>query len=233
MCAVKSSVRPSPWASTISPDGDALIISPRPPSPSCERRNVGRIVYHCSAYGAKKSPFGTLTIPPRPPSPSCERRDVMFETISISCIHISCASDTYRERCDYAGFILYSHNGQTKWTLNDRRCQSGYLVIQDTASPAVQQQQAREGIVHGKVYKNVFGEDVADDTVGEGFAVRKDGDFAWNSRTFNTRTSAYHDNDRAMSPVVRKCVQKVLSEWIEAGRSERGLGCRNFLIKDL
>ena len=55
--------------------------------------------------------------------------------------------------------------------LNGWRCKTGYIVVRDTDSPGVKRHEGKaEGIVHGPIYKDMFGEDVGN-TVGEAFAV--------------------------------------------------------------
>ena len=83
-----------------------------------------------------------------------------YPDIPVTTLHLSCASDVYEGPSNnYAGFVLYAHNGQTTWTLNGRKCRTGYIVVQDTSSPGVRRCSPHsEGVVHGAVYKNVFGE---------------------------------------------------------------------------
>ena len=152
-------------------------------------------------------------------------------TFKLTVVHLSCASDPYQNGNDYAGFILYSHDGKTDWYLNGRHCKTGYLIIQNTSKQEVQRYRGTgDGVVHGAVYKNVFGEDIGN-TVGEAFAY-VDGTFKWRSHAFNTRyPSSYHDGDKEMAEITKKCVSKVLEEW----RACEGYlpTCRNYEIKDL
>ena len=154
--------------------------------------------------------------------------------IPVTTLHLSCASDVYDGTSkNYAGFVLYSHNGQTSWTLNGKKCKSGYIVIQDTDSSNVQRYRAAgsPGVVHGAVYRNVFGEDIGKSTVGEGFAVM-DGEMKWNSYTFNApRDSVYHDHCKDISQVARDNIEKVLQEWKDAGMKSHSLPTeRNFTV---
>ena len=86
-----------------------------------------------------------------------------YPDIPVTTLHLSCASDVYEGPSNrYAGFVLYAHNRQTVWTLNGRKCRTGYVVVQDTDSPGVQRCISNsEGVVHGAVYKNVFGEQLS------------------------------------------------------------------------
>ena len=102
-----------------------------------------------------------------------------YPEIRVGTVHLSCHSSVYRgpDR-NYAGFILYTHDDKSEWTLNGWRCKTGYIVVKDTASPDVKRQEGKaEGIVHGAVYKEMFGEDVGN-TVGEAFSVKK-GELIW------------------------------------------------------
>jgi hypothetical protein len=151
----------------------------------------------------------------------------------LTVIHLSCASDAYQQGNDYAGFILYSHDidGKTDWYLNGKHCKTGYLVIQNTAKQEVQRYKGiADGLVHGPVYMNVFGEDIGN-TVGEAFSYIDD-TFKWRPHALNTRyPSSYHDQDKEMAEVTKKCVSKILEEW----KACEGYlpTCRNYEVKDL
>lgn len=138
--------------------------------------------------------------------------------IPVTTLHLSCSSDVYGGPSkNYAGFVLYSHDGQTSWTLNGRKCKSGYIVIQDTDSSGVRKYLgASPGVVHGAVYKNVFGEDIGARTVGEGFAVMG-GVIKWNSYTFNAHKDFYHDSRKGISQVAQENIERVLQVWMDAG----------------
>ena len=159
-----------------------------------------------------------------------------YPDIPVTTLHLSCASDVYIEGAgkNYAGFVLYAHKGQTSWTLNGRQCRTGYIVVQDTGSRAVQRYIGKtEGIVHGAVYKNVFGEDIDKDTVGEAFSVMS-GEFEWKSGTFNRRTSYYHDGSFEISSIAKECIFKVMLVWMKVGSNKHYLPCtRNFYVEDL
>ena len=65
-------------------------------------------------------------------------------SFTVSTLHISCESDTYRgsER-KYGGIIIYSRNGETDWrTANGTHCKSGYVVIIQTDTKAFKDLQA-------------------------------------------------------------------------------------------
>ena len=55
-------------------------------------------------------------------------------SFTVSTLHISCKSDTYRgSEQKFGGVIIYSRNGQTDWrTANNTHCKSGYVVIMQT-----------------------------------------------------------------------------------------------------
>ena len=157
--------------------------------------------------------------------------DLRFETIRLSCESHPC---TGREK-NYGGFILYGWQNEQgdvldDWRLNNKHCKSAYLVVQWTASPDVQRckRQGAPGQVHGAIYWNVFG--IGSDVyraVGEGFALMN-GVYKWNSITFNKNKDAYHDNQRVISPLAKKCVQNILDDW----QSTSQLG-KTYYVKDL
>ena len=158
----------------------------------------------------------------------------LSKTIGVETIHISCKSDTFEgKNHNYAGVIIYQYNGETDWrTANRTHCKSGYLVIQDTDSEDVQQWRGKaDGVVHGPVYRNAFGEVNTSEVIGEGFAIQ-DGLFKVNSGVFNNPSgSEYHDESKQMSEISIYCIEKVVESWKKAG--PRSLGCRNFPAKDL
>ena len=184
----------------ISPSGDAVFIKPVVP---------------------ERDP----SLVPRLPDPALNL------DIELKVIHLSCASDAYQKGNNYAGFILYSHEGKTDWYLNERHCKTGYLVIQNTAKQEVQRYVGvADGVVHGAVYMNVFGENIGN-TVGEAFSYL-DGTFKWRSHSFNTRyPSSYHNQDKEMAEITKKCISKILEEW-KACEGCLPI-CRNYKVKDL
>lgn len=154
-------------------------------------------------------------------------------TFTFESVHLSCASDVYKgKEHSYAGFLLYAQDGKTDWRMNGRHCKSGYIVIQDTSRPDVKRQPSKVGIVHGKVYMNVFGQDPTKETTGEGFSVQ-DGKIVWNSYSFNAATDGYHDGSKVASPLIQRYVKHVVEAWMMAGETGQGLGCRNFPVRDL
>ena len=158
----------------------------------------------------------------------------LYPDIPVTTLHLSCASDVYDGTSrSYAGVILYAHNGQTEWTLNGKRCKTGYIVVQDPDTPAVKRYRGTsEGVVHGAVYKNVFGEDIGD-TVGEGFSIMN-GEFKWRSWTFNARTKHYHDGSKQISAVAKDCIFKILLVWMKIGKQQHCLPCtRNYNVEDI
>ena len=176
-------------------------------------------------------------------SPSSERNKIEIrsrshdesKTIHVETIHISCKSDTFcGNGYNYAGVIIYQYDGLSDWrTANGTHCKTGYLVIQDTDSKKVKQWKGKtDGVVHGAVYRNAFGE--AADTskvVAEGFSIMR-GSFKINSGVFNNPAgSEYHDYERQMSEISECSVKKVVESWKSAG--PRTLGCRNFSVQDL
>ena len=143
--------------------------------------------------------------------------DITFNTICLSS-----ESHAFSEKeSRYAGFILYAwtdDNGVVKdvWQLNGKHCKSAYFVIQGTDSPEVKQYRGSDkapGQVHGAVYWNVFGEDEdVKKAVGEGFSF-VDGEYKWNSTTFNANSDAYHDGIRKISHLAEKCVTRIVKDW--------------------
>ena len=154
--------------------------------------------------------------------------------IHVETLHLSCKSDVYVPGHNYGGIVLYSHNGQTDWRLNGIHCKTGYIVILDTDSEKVKRSKATsQGVVHRAVYKCIFGEDPAPDTIGEGFAYL-DGEYRWSSWTFNGADTVYHDGRKRISEQAESCVGKVLTIWQQEGSVCKSLPiCQNYSVLSL
>jgi hypothetical protein len=155
--------------------------------------------------------------------------------VNLETIHISCKSDIYLGRYyNYGGVIIYQYDDMSEWrTVNNTRCKTGYIVIQDTDSENVKKWIGKEpGAVHGAVYRNAFGESVNEaEVVGEGFAIRN-GKFEMCSSVFNNpKGSSFHDHRRRMHELSEHCVRKVVEYWKTAGPCR--IRERNFEIKHL
>ncbi|CAB4035795.1 Hypothetical predicted protein [Paramuricea clavata] len=160
-------------------------------------------------------------------------RSWLKQTVIIETMHISCKSDTYKKRHNYGGVIIYQYDGKSEWrTANNTRCKSGYIAIQDTDSENVKKWIGKEpGQVHGAVYRNVFGESKTESVVGEGFAIQN-GEIKFNSSVFNSpENSVFHDGQKWMNEWSKRCVRKIVKEWMTAGSS--GVKGRNFDVKQL
>eukprot|EP00955_Chlamydomonas_euryale_P106471 365707-Chlamydomonas_euryale.AAC.3 len=78
-------------------------------------------------------------------------------------VQVSLASDSYDNDCNYAGIIIYSHGGKFKWydektCIRGRRNRAFYVLIENTDDwDSNDLQAAGKGMVHDKVYKDVFG----------------------------------------------------------------------------
>ena len=178
-----------------------------------------------AGYGGYDSSQMQMLFSTRPFDPS--------KTIGVETIHISCKSDTFKgKNHNYAGVMIYHCNGKSDWkTANRTHCKSGYLVIQDTDSEDVKKWRGKtDGVVHGAVYRNAFGEDKTSKVIGEGFAIQG-GLFKVNSGAFNKPGDEYHDSRKQMSEISIYCIEKVVESWKKAG--PKRLECRNFPVKDL
>ncbi|XP_078383532.1 uncharacterized protein LOC144666051 [Oculina patagonica] len=158
-------------------------------------------------------------------------------SFTVTTIHISCQSDTYRNGQPwYGGIIIYARNGQTNWrTANGTHCKSGYLVIMRTDTSEFEELRKKwnePGIVHGTIYRKAFGESCNDVTVvGEGFGIM-DGKFTIQSGAFNpAHGDNYHDSSSLMHEDSARYVEKLVDIWKLAGPSfpER----QNYSVKEL
>ena len=159
---------------------------------------------------------------------------ISYPDIQVEKFVLSNKSDVYIPEHNYGGIILYSHKGKTDWRLNGIHCKTGYIVILDTDSERVKSMIATSpGIVHGAVYKCIFGEDPAPDTIGEGFAFLN-GEYRWNSWSFNGKPSAYHDGQKRISKLTESFVGKVLNIWKQEGVTSKSLPtCQNYSVASL
>ena len=144
-------------------------------------------------------------------------------SFTVTTIHISCQSDTYRgSDCKYGGIIIYARNAQTDWyTTNGTHCKSGYLVIKRTDTSEFEELEKKwqePGIVHGTIYRKAFGESCNDVTVvGEGFGIMN-GTFTIKSGAFNpAHGDNYHDSSDLMNKDSARYVEAVLNIWKSAG----------------
>ena len=143
--------------------------------------------------------------------------------IQVTTLNLSWNSDVYTPGHNYAGLILYSHNGETTWRLNGVPCKTGYIVMRDPTSRRVSTHLTKcSNQAHTAVYKSLFGEEVSEYTIAEGFAVIK-GEFNWKCGVINARDSPYHTGTGSMSESSKCRVAKVLCQWMEAGLQEKSL----------
>ena len=166
-----------------------------------------------------------------------------YPDLTFSSIRLSCESDPYKEGEDYGGFILYGWERSTstkvvsQWTLNGKRCQSAYMVIQNTNSQKVQymKHMGAPGKIHGAIYWNVFGRNENPDKAeGEGFAVRmmknNHVENCWHSMVFNGHKDAYHEGKKEISVLGRVLVRNIIADWEKSGT--RAIG-KTYYVKDL
>ena len=83
------------------------------------------------------------------------RRNPDRSTVKIESIHISCSSDFYNERKDFAGFLVYSYKEQQNFRLNGHHCRTDYTLIKERG--AIEAAKSTQVIVHGNLFKWVFG----------------------------------------------------------------------------
>ena len=158
-----------------------------------------------------------------------------YQDLRFKTIRLSCESHAYSSGAkNYAGFILYGWTDaygkvQEDWTLNGKHCKDAYLVVQDSDSYDVKRYMGEApGVVHGAVYWNVFGKGAeANRAVGEGFSWQN-GVYGWNSGVFNANSDAYHDGRREISLLAKKCVKKIMADWMQ--HSTRG---KTYFVKEL
>ena len=158
-------------------------------------------------------------------------------SFTVTTIHISCQSDTYRGNdYKYGGIIIYARNAQTDWyTANGTHCKSGYLVIKRTDTSEFEELKKKwhePGIVHGTIYRKAFGESCNDVTVvGEGFGIMN-GTFEIKSGAFNlAHGDNYHDSSDLMNKDSARYVEAVVNIWKSA--EPNFPRCQNYSVREL
>ena len=160
------------------------------------------------------------------------------ENVPVRKMYISRSrSHKYQTGRRYGGVIIYQYNGKSDWrTANNTHCRTGCIVIQDTDSEGVKRSMSTEdGVVHGAVYLNAFGESKKEaEVVGEGFAIW-DGEFKICSGVFNNSQDTFHNESREMAELSQRCVRKIVEYWKAAGPDLASWSRtdRTFEVKDL
>ena len=75
------------------------------------------------------------------------------EPIKVTSFHVSCRSDPCKGDEDMTGVILYQRKGETKWTLNNIRCRSGYIYVRNDKNLKCQQSKS----MYFECYKSLVG----------------------------------------------------------------------------
>lgn len=160
---------------------------------------------------------GTYTVVPK------NLNHLLLPDIPVTTLYLSWNSDVYKPGNAYAGLILYSHNGETVWRLNGVPCKTGYIVIRDPNSRRVAAHLAKcNDQSHIAVYKSLFGEDISESTIAEGFTVIK-GESNWSASVIDSRDSPYHSGTKSMSESSKCRIAEVVSKWMKAGLQEQSL----------
>ena len=150
-----------------------------------------------------------------------------IKTLKCSSFHFSCACDIFCKEFNYAGAVFWgTEKGESNWTLNNRKCRSGYIIIKKVSS--LTSYPSKEGLIHGSLFKSVFGSEPSQANpklIGSGFAF-KNGAWVFNSYTFNTGTS-FHDNSKTCNEE-KIIINNAVDAWVRGN-------CRkqNFSVREL
>ena len=158
-------------------------------------------------------------------------REYDFEK-EVNTIHLSCASDCYHGvKLDYAGIIIYSHNGHKEWyTASGKKCKSGYLVIQNMNSTEVLRYLDEDVGIHAAVYRNVFGQDIDTIVHGNAFLIRGE-KIEWEQGFDHPQLGMHPGKQMMISDSAKECVVKVVKTWMGDGHHWRSN--QNYAVKDL
>ena len=148
-------------------------------------------------------------------------------------IKISNFCDTYDPKKNYAGIILYHHNGRFRWrntkgVAKGYNCQSFYVHIQctDNWTPDAFSR-AGQGFVHDKMYQDMFGQSYKEKmTCCGGFAILK-GVVKYSSTWLNNQSSDAtaslqwkSDGNKQMSTGEKKIVKFAIDTWKQRGANK-------------
>ncbi len=148
--------------------------------------------------------------------------------------HVSCRS--YRPKVLFdkeqlGGVVLYSYKGKFDWYLSGIHCKAGYIILKKSKDvDHIKAEGDRAGIIHGKVYKSVFGIDIDHHVVGGGFAyTKKNGKWVWKFKSFSLCTlvhkaSRYYSNDEEMSIHEKIAVMATIEKWVKTGQQNNNIG---------
>lgn len=154
-------------------------------------------------------------------------------SIEIKCYHVSCQSvrpKGMNSGKDIGGIVLYMKDGKTDWHSNGVHCRSGYVILKYTDE--LPKESAPDGsMVHGRVYKSVFGEWPSPSVVRSGFA-RQAGQWKFNSVSCNQNNKKYTDGRREMNDMEQKHVMEAVRGWIEKRRQNNDLKESVYLLAD-
>ena len=141
-------------------------------------------------------------------------------------MHVSCSSYKPKKWLgneNLGGVVLYMYKGKTDWHLNDRHCQSGYIILKRIEDLKQIRNGGKEpGQIHGAVYKSVFNETLnVNEVLGGGFSY-KDKEWKFNSWTLNAPSYGkdhYHDGKKKMNDKEVMLIQTTLKHWMKTGNS--------------
>ena len=110
------------------------------------------------------------------------------------------------------GFVIYRYNGQTRWTLNGRYCETGYTFVVN--GDTIKDIDTTLGTWDAKAWKYLFGNNLGDESnwevVGSGFSI-KDGEYTCIPGTFNK--DDFYDKNRPVSLYEKNAIKCTLDNW--------------------
>ena len=145
--------------------------------------------------------------------------------LKVASFHISCASNIYETGKDYIGLILFQFDGNTKWVINNRKCQSGYVIFLDTEMLlGLSESTEIKEKIHSLGYQLLFGEGTMDKIVGEGFSIYQ-GEHKWNHDVFK--------KSMPLTNEVRQILVDISNDWKKAGKELNILPKkRNYFVQE-
>jgi len=131
----------------------------------------------------------------------------------VHSFRVSCESDHYDPRKEYAGLVVWNVPEGTRWA--GRNIKPGYFYIKESGTLP----KSDQGVVHGSLVLSLTGKEpsqVSQDVVFAGFAVRY-GEFKINSRTLNINKSSFNDGKFELASNEKSYIEQVVNMWKSEG----------------
>ncbi len=118
--------------------------------------------------------------------------------LEMRSLHFSCSCDLFAQTSDFIGLIVYGYDKQADFRLNGKHCKIGYILIKN--ANAIKDIKTNMNTMHSRLFTCFFNKEISDDFAGCGFAFQN-GQWKFNSYTFNTNADKFHDENKQANPI--------------------------------